>query len=332
LHYTALAAGALAYWRYMEHHGIEPGPLFERVGLDPAAQMDQQDRYPEVGYYRLVKAVVGASGDRLLGLHLVAFWHPSMAHALGYAWLASGTLGEALDRAARFFRITTDRDLLLLEKHDEHIEVILHNPDPSVPTAEEDTDAFFGIFLHLCRAIAGDAFNPLRLSMQRARPPDTAPYEAYFRAPIRYGANRNAIALRAAGLDDPLPTANADMARASDRIIVDYLERHAGANTSLLVRSRLTEQLPSGRATQQSVARALHLSTRTLQRRLGEEGTNFRALLEETRRDLAMQYLRASDLSMNEITYLLGFSEPANFTRAFRRWTGVTPSRFRAGG
>ena len=112
--------------------------------------------------------------------------------------------------------------------------------------------------------------------------------------------------------------------------IVEYLRRHQSANVSMVVRSKLTEQLPSGRATQGSIASAVHMSTRSLQRRLREEGTSYRELLEETRRELATQYMRQSNLSVNEITYLLGFSEPANFTRAFRRWTGRSPTQYRA--
>ena len=96
------------------------------------------------------------------------------------------------------------------------------------------------------------------------------------------------------------------------------------------VRVRLTEQLSSGHATQDSVADALHMSLRTLQRRLNNEGTSYRGLLDETRRELAAHYMAESHRPINEITYLLGFSEPSNFSRAFRRWTGKSPSAYRA--
>ena len=83
--------------------------------------------------------------------------------------------------------------------------------------------------------------------------------------------------------------------------------------------------MPSGCATEQSLAAALNVTPRTLQRRLREEGTTYNALLEEVRRELATHYVRQSERSINEITCLLGFSEPSNFTRAFKRWTGSTP-------
>ncbi|MEE9265906.1 MAG: helix-turn-helix transcriptional regulator, partial [Gammaproteobacteria bacterium] len=102
------------------------------------------------------------------------------------------------------------------------------------------------------------------------------------------------------------------------------------SSAAMQVRARLTEQLSSGHATQNSVADALHMSLRTLQRRLNDEGTSYKGLLDETRRELAAHYMAETHRSINEITYLLGFSEPSNFSRAFRRWTGKSPSAYRA--
>jgi AraC-like DNA-binding protein len=109
----------------------------------------------------------------------------------------------------------------------------------------------------------------------------------------------------------------------------EYLARFERGSIKLQVEARLVEQLSSGHATQESIAKALNLSPRTLQRKLKEEGTTYKQLLDTTRRELAAQYVKESHLSVNEITFLLGFSEPANFSRAFKRWTGVSPSQYR---
>ena len=94
-------------------------------------------------------------------------------------------------------------------------------------------------------------------------------------------------------------------------------------------RIRLMELLPSGQTSTQRVAEALHLSVRNLQRKLAAHGTSLARLREEARRELANQYVRNSRLSVGEITYLLGFAEPASFTRAFHRWYGMSPSACR---
>ena len=95
------------------------------------------------------------------------------------------------------------------------------------------------------------------------------------------------------------------------------------------VRAKIIERLPSGHVTQEEIAQELNMSLRNMQRRLRGEGTSFTQLLDDTRRTLATQYVRSRRLSINEITYLLGFSEPSNFSRAFKRWTGLSPSEFR---
>jgi AraC-like DNA-binding protein len=93
----------------------------------------------------------------------------------------------------------------------------------------------------------------------------------------------------------------------------------------------IVEQLASGGVSAEKVAQALHVSTRTLHRQLQGEGTTFKGLLEETRRKLAATYLRDEDISVTEIAFMLGFSEPSAFTRAYRRWTGESPSAAREG-
>ena len=100
-------------------------------------------------------------------------------------------------------------------------------------------------------------------------------------------------------------------------------------SSTIQVKTKLIQELPSGHICEENIAEDLYMSQRSLQRRLREEGTTYKELLNETRRDLAAQYIKVSGVSINEITYLLGFSEPSNFSRAFKRWTGVSPSEYR---
>jgi AraC-like DNA-binding protein len=175
----------------------------------------------------------------------------------------------------------------------------------------------------------GDSFNPRRVTMSRPELPDPAPFTHYFCAPIQYSGNEDSICFDKADALAALPTANAEVARANEKIVQEYLARFDRSSVAMQVRARLTEQLSSGHTTQDSVADALHMSLRSLQRRLHNEGTSYKRLLGETRRELAAHYMAESHRSINEITYLLGFSEPSNFSRAFRRWTGKSPSAYR---
>ncbi len=112
-------------------------------------------------------------------------------------------------------------------------------------------------------------------------------------------------------------------------ILMKHLGRLDQQQLAHQVRRRIVEALPSGRIKEEDIAADLHLSTRTLQRRLIEEGVNFGELLQGIRRELAQNYIDDRQLNVSEIAYLLGFSDQANFTRAFKRWFGATPSDWR---
>ena len=328
--YTTLATSALSIWRALESYGIDPADMFSRAGLDPNKLYDPNARYRDSKLYTLWQLSLEATRDPNIGLRVASFWHPSTAHALGYAWLASATLKDALERTVRYFRLMTDKERLTLEESDEEFRLIFENPVTDYPTANEDIDASFAVLINLCRMCHGESFNPLRITMRRPQPPDPVPFAEQFRSPIQYSGNQDSVSFDRVDAQTPLPTANSEVARANEKIVQDYLARFDRSSVAMQVRARLTEQLSSGHATQDSVAGALHMSLRSLQRRLKNEGTSYKGLVDETRRELAAHYMAESHLSINEITYLLGFSEPSNFSRAFRRWTGKSPSAYRS--
>ena len=132
-------------------------------------------------------------------------------------------------------------------------------------------------------------------------------------------------------LEASLPIANVILAGNNDRLIKEYLARLDKSIFSAQVKARLLELLPSGHINEERMASLLKVSLRSLQGKLKEEDTGFKTLLEDTRRELAENYIRDNSLSISEITYLPGFSEPGNVTRAFKRWQGVSPSAYREG-
>jgi AraC-like DNA-binding protein len=122
-----------------------------------------------------------------------------------------------------------------------------------------------------------------------------------------------------------LPTANPVLLRVNEQVLTDYLARLERSEVTVQVQAKLIQLLPSGEVDESSIARALNLSLRSMQRKLKARGVSFRKLLDDTRRQLAEQYLKDSTLSVSEIAYLLGFAEVSSFSRAFRRWTGHAP-------
>jgi AraC-like DNA-binding protein len=173
---------------------------------------------------------------------------------------------------------------------------------------------------------------PLALEVwfQHSAPRDRSIHDEIFACPVRFDAPETRLVLSRAALERPVV--------GRDPALYQYLDRHALAlaktfpdATSLATRVRreLGSALSSGEPTQTEIARRLALSERTLQRHLKAEGHNFAELLDSVRKELARSYLRDAALSVSEVAFLLGYSEPSSFHRAFRRWEGEAPSEFR---
>jgi AraC-like DNA-binding protein len=325
---TTIASWAALVWRALEARGVPPGPLFVRAGIDPVHLQDAGARLPVAAMTRLWELAVESTGDLCFGISAGQYVHPTTFHALGYAWFASDTLREALGRFVRYTRLVSSALTLRMVEAGATVDLVFEDGRDQ-HLASTATDAGLAALVTLCRTSCGDSFKPRGVRLARAQRACQSKLDSLFRAPISYGASDTAVVFDAADLDRALPTANADLARAADEVILRYLARFDREDVVTQVRTKLLELMPSGKASARNVAAALHLGGRSLQRKLAGRGTSVARLLEETRRELAEQYMRNSMLSVGEITYLLGFAEPASFTRAFRRWTGRSPSEYR---
>ena len=137
------------------------------------------------------------------------------------------------------------------------------------------------------------------------------------------------IGIDSKDIDRPLPGASRELAQMHDRTAMEYLEKLGRASIANRARSLIIDYLATGLVSKQQVADGLCLSSRSLELKLASEGTNFQQTLDDTRRSLASGYIEQSGIAITEIAYLLGFSDAANFTRAFKRWTGKSPTDFR---
>jgi AraC-like DNA-binding protein len=327
---TVLTSWAKAIRRALERAGVDSRALFEQAGLDPAALDDPDARYPLQKTVRLWALAVEATGDEAFGLTVASQVTPTTFHALGYSLTASSSLREAFERMLRYFRLVTDAAELEFGLVGDEYRFRIRPIAAATQPAPESMDAFASLFVRFCRAHLGREFAPLRVSLRRAPPRDVVGFERVFRCPLRFGADENELWFPREPFERRLDGANPELARHNDEIALRHLARVEKQNLRARVQSVLVAQLPLGEPSAEKVADALHLSLRSLQRRLAEEESSYEALLDEARRELACSYLKDRKLSVSEITFLLGFSHPGSFTRAFKRWTGVAPSQFRA--
>ncbi len=326
---STISSWALLVAKALESYGCDCDAVFKRAGLDPKKLRDPNARYPASGMLKLWRLAVETTDDPCFGLSVARFWHPTSLHALGYSWMASGTLKEALERTVRYFQVLTTAGRVRLEEEPEAYLLTLEPRNSLALPADEAIDAAMATLVFMCRTSYGEQFRPLRVAMRRTLPLCGGKFAAFFQAPIDYASANNGLYLGKHELNVRLPTANAELARANDRIVMSYLARMNDGNVSMQVKTQIVDQLPSGGLNERTIAGALNLSLRTLQRKLNELGTSYKALLDEARRDLASGYIQDPSYSISEITYLLGFSEPSNFSRAFKRWYGESPSQYR---
>ena len=327
---TTLGSVATLLAQALRSRDRDPAPLFAAAGVDMPDVDNPVDRVPTTRMQTLWRLAVEATGDPCLGLVAVRHFQPAALRGLGFAWLASDTLYAALERLVRYSRFINTATDFRLEKHKDSVDLVIRISRVEWPDfVFASADLGMAAFLRMCQITAGHAIMPLRVSLQRPEPPCAGEFTEIFGPDIRYGAPDNRLGFDRALVEAPLSMANPELARLNDQTVIDYLARCDGETISMQVRSKIIELLPDGRPGQEAIADSLHLSLRSLQRKLQNEGTSFTALLNETQQQLAIQYIRESQRSIGEITYLLGYSEPGSFTRAFRRWTGKSPLQFR---
>ncbi len=330
-HFSVISSSVLMIARAIDSYGEDSNELFRRAGLDPERLRQPLARYSHPSIQTLWQIAVEATGDPCFGLRVASFWHPTTFHALGYSWLASRNLEEAFERLVRYSSLvnTAARGALHFERMQQafcfyaSIDHVEPKPRPAA------MDAGLASILVMCRAAYGSRFRPQRVTMLHADPGCPDQFAELYKAPVEFSRERYAMYIDPEIALEPLVTANPELVRVNDQIVTDYLASLDHSDVVMRVRSELIERLPSGHLDEGDIAASINLSRRSLQRKLKQQGVSFSGLLDSSRRELGLQYVRDSRHSLNEIAYLLGFSEPGNFTRAFKRWYGKAPSQYR---
>lgn len=328
MYLTTISSWALLVAKVIENSGHNSRDVFEKAGLDANQLRDPNARYSYQSMTRLWCLAREVTHDPCIGIKAAGYWHPTTLHALGYSWMASMTLYEALDRTIRYLHIVSTATGLIMEEQGNLVRLIFPKTEIEEP-AIEALDAAMAVIVGMCRTSYGPEFRPAFVHMVREKPVCDSEFSQHFGIPVDFSSSENALGFIRDNLNLKLPTANAELARVNDRIVAEYLAELEKDDIVSQVKYKIIQQLPSATLTEELIAKSLNKSLRSLQRKLTEQNTSYKKLLDVTRQDLAIQYIRDRRYSINEITYLLGFSEPGNFSRAFKRWTGSSPSTYR---
>ena len=305
-------------------------PGFPEELLASLDRMDPDERLPIATVHELLAGAVAITGDPDLGLKAALEIAIGDYGALEYAASSAPTFRAALEVTGRYMRLVNDALQVRVSVEHERAQVVLDSA-VVLPRAAVDfqTAAFH---------VAGSARRPSALAtvpfevwFTHARPANTEMYERVFSpGVVHFGAPVNGFTFEANALDAKLDSA--------DPKLHDVIRRHAelllrelpkAESLTEKVRNLIAKELEGGNPSAVVIAHELHLSPRTLGRRLEHEGTTFKELLDDLRRRLALRYVGGHDLGLSEIAFLLGFSQSAAFHRAFKRWTGQTPLEYR---
>jgi len=325
---SVLGTWTLTVVRALDARGVDGGAVAARAGIDLAAFDDPDSRHPIAATTRLWRLAVETTDDPCFGLWASRFVTQTTFHALGFAVFASRTLREAFERFVRYGHLVSDAaEIELLDRGEHSCFRLVLREDAGRP-ADEAIDAILSLIARTARMLAGKGVTPTAVRLERPEPKRSEPFTKVFRAPVGFQQRENVLEFAARDLDAHLPAGNAELARHNDEVAARYLARIERVRASSRLRSWFIDQLPAGEPSEEAAARALGMSLRNLQRRLQEEGTTYREALNEARRESARSHLDEGHFSVTEIAFLLGFADTSSFSRAFRRWTGLSPRAY----
>ncbi len=311
--------------------GAEAGRLMADAAFDPAWLADADARMPLAVEESLWQGAAELCGDPLFGLHAAAALRPGAFDVLDYAVRTAPELRSALQRLARYNRLVHDVASFELIAQGDALRVEHRFDGARSRPCRHAAEFTLASLIEVGSQIAGQRVQALAVEFAHPAIGDAEPYRQVFGVIPRFEAPVSCLLLQGEVLDRPAPDADPGLSR----IVVAHAEQLLAAQaparetTAAQLRRQLAQGMANGPMTLGEVARRMHLSERSLQRKLDAEGTRFAELVDEVRRELAMRYIADERLALGEVAYLLGFAEPSPFHRAFKRWTGTTPGAAR---
>lgn len=310
--------------------GLHPGELSRAAGIDPETTREPDVRIPQSAVVRLWLEAAARLQDPDLGLHLGEKIRPRAGNVVQYLAMSSRTLRQGLERLARYQRIVSTESRLRLEQRGAAGFLRIEFGTPEFPEGRHQTEQLCVRLLNFSRWITNRDFDFLEVHFRHPRPNSISEHERIFRCPLHFDAEVTGLAIAGEDLDRPSVHADAELAKAHERWASRHLWDLERGHTVRELKESMLPVLEKGPLDLAAAAGRLSLSPRTLQRRLGEEGTSYREVLDTLRREVALDQLEQDGASIEEIAYLAGFADARAFYRAFKRWTGRTPAEYRA--
>ena len=312
----------------LDELGVRASAVLRRAGLPQSFLNQPRVLLKTEELFALWRAIGEVSNSPAIGLLLGTETRTERFHPVSLAALSTENFGTAVKQMARYKQLTCPEEILQhMDDEEWSIQFRWLLADEGEPPVL--IECCFAWVLSVGRHGTGTRLSPLRVELVQPRE-HVKTIERHFGCEAVCGAPRNAIVFRAADAQRPFVTRNAELlAMLAPQFEQELKQENGSENFVERVRIAIQQKLTGQRPSIDDIADTLHISSRTIQRRLQDEGSSFQRVLEEARHQLARQYLNNSVLELNEAAYLLGYNDANSFVRAFRNWEGIPPARWR---
>ncbi|MEQ8405714.1 MAG: AraC family transcriptional regulator ligand-binding domain-containing protein [Oceanicaulis sp.] len=313
--------------------GVETRDLLQDLGLALDGTVDPKRMVSADQFYDVFATLAGRDPDGLsLPLRIGATMKSDEYGAFGLAWKSAPNLRGSYVRSERYGHVLGSAETYALQKGDGGWFFNLEKAGDGRLGMTLSNEASMSAVDVISKEVSTAPFMPLAVFFKHAPRGDVSVYEAHFGCPVYFETGRDALLVSEESLEAPN--------RLGDETIASFFDRHLECELGSLtqedaleprVRRAVADVLSEGVPTLSSIASQLGIGSRTLQRRLTEQGHSFQSVVDAARHDLAKRLLSETRYSLAEIAFLTGFSEQSGFTRAFKRWAGRTPRSYRLG-
>lgn len=333
---TLVASSAIDLLAYLERKGFNKERVCRAAKIDPAALSGPDARIPGSWKERLWVEALRLTGDPDIGLHTAESYNPGALGVAGYVVLSCATAAQVIDRLSRYASLMNDGLRVRVIRERENTVVVseaMAGRDNYLERRPREPFEVIAASLTLTLSrLVNRRIEPREVTFRHEAPVSTTEHRRIFGQEPKFGAPENRVAFRSSDLEMPVISADPALLAAFEQradALFARLDRYGPLSRRALevLRDKMKGVVPP----LNEVANVLAMSSRTVQRALRLEGTTYQKLVDEAQRDLAVSYLKTSGVSASEVAFLLGFSELSAFSRAFKRWTGSAPAKFRMG-
>ncbi len=313
------------YFRILK---LDVEALLEAVGLNIQVLESPDERVPLEKYIRLETAAANASQDPCFGLHMGQYMDAGNWSILGYMMMNCKTLAEAFEKSFKYSAIIGNVITADIALNKETIKISLNAPKDAPTISRHCYEGFLSSLICLARSLSGNNINALEVGLASPKPESIDAYQKVFGSPVLFNQQSNYMIMAVSVGDIPVLRPNENLLAYFETYAADFLAWITEQTRTYMIKKWLLANMDCGHLTIELAAKAFALSVRSLQDQLKKEGAEFRQLLQQTREQLAKKYLQ-DQYTVEDITYLLGFSDHSTFRKAFKKWTGFTPKEYR---